>query len=259
MAVRPAPPAPKPAPAPKRPDSRPVPRVVTSAHPRPGARLLRLYRTTIGKKAVMAVTGIVFLLFLVAHMIGNLKIFYGRAEYDAYAAWLRTMGAPAVPHRWALTIGEIILVACVILHVGSAAELALRARRARPVRYQGGRPKQGYASRTMRVGAILVTAFIVYHLLDLTFRLANPRGIAGDPYGNVVADFHNPVVTIFYAVCLIVLGLHIRHGVWSAMATLGRSNDRREKGIHAFALSFAVVLIAGFLAVPFGVVIGVVH
>jgi succinate dehydrogenase / fumarate reductase, cytochrome b subunit len=251
--------APTAPPAPKRPDARPAPRVVTSAQPRTGSRLLRLYRTSIGKKAVMAVTGIVFLLFLIAHMIGNLKVFYGRAEYNAYAAWLRTMGAPAVPHRWALTIIEIVLVVCVLLHIGSAAELALRARRARPVRYHGGRPKQGYASRTMRVGAILVVLFVIYHLLDLTFRVANPKGIAGDPYDNVVADFNNPVVTIFYAVALIVLGLHIRHGVWSALQTLGRSNDRREKAINVFAIAFAVVLIAGFLAVPFGVVIGVVH
>jgi succinate dehydrogenase / fumarate reductase cytochrome b subunit len=192
-------------------------------------------------------------------MIGNLKIFYGRADYDAYAAWLRTMGAPAVPYRWALTILEVILALCVLLHVGSAMELALRARRARPVRYYGGRPKQGYASRTMRVGAILVVLFVIYHLLDLTFRVANPKGIAGDPYDNVVADFHNPVVTIFYAVCLIVLGLHIRHGVWSAMATLGRSNDYREKAINVFAIAFSLVLTIGFLVVPFGVVIGVVH
>ncbi|HEX6450087.1 MAG TPA: succinate dehydrogenase cytochrome b subunit [Trebonia sp.] len=251
--------APTAPPAPKHPDARPVPRVVTSAQPRTGSRTLRLYRTTIGKKAVMAVTGIVFLLFLIAHMIGNLKIFYGRAEFNAYAAWLRTMGAPAVPHRWALTIIEIVLVVCVLLHIGSAAELALRARRARPVRYHGGRPKQGYASRTMRVGAILVTLFVIYHLLDLTFRVANPKGIAGDPYDNVVADFNNPVVTIFYAVALIVLGLHIRHGVWSALQTLGRSDDRREKAINVFAIAFAVVLIGGFLAIPFGVVIGVVH
>ncbi|HEX4831006.1 MAG TPA: succinate dehydrogenase cytochrome b subunit [Trebonia sp.] len=231
---------------------------MTSAHPRTGSRTLRLYRTTIGKKAVMAVTGIVFLLFLVAHMIGNLKVFYGRADYDGYAAWLRTMGSPAIPHRWALTILEVILVACVLAHIGSAAELALRARRARPVRYQGGRPKQGYASRTMRTGAILVVIFVLYHLLDLTFRVLNPKGIAGDPYGNVVADFSNGWVTAFYVICLLVLGLHIRHGVWSAAQTLGRSNARRERGLNAFAIAFSAVLTGGFLAVPFGVLIGVV-
>jgi succinate dehydrogenase / fumarate reductase cytochrome b subunit len=246
-------------PARKRPDARPVPRVVTSAQPGTGSRLLRLYRTSIGKKAVMAVTGIVFLLFLVAHMLGNLKVFLGRADYNSYAAWLRTMGAPAVPHRWALTILEIVLVACVALHVGSATELALRARRARPVRYAGGRPRQGYASRTMRTGAILIALFVVYHLLDLTFRVANPRGIAGDPYDNMVADFRHPVVTIFYVICLVVIGLHIRHGVWSALQTLGRSNARRQHAIDVFAIAFSVLLIAGFLAVPFGVVIGVVH
>jgi succinate dehydrogenase / fumarate reductase cytochrome b subunit len=251
--------APTAPPAPKRPDQRPVPRVVTSAQPRTGSRVLRLYRTTIGKKAVMAVTGIVFLLFLIAHMIGNLKVFYGRADYNAYAAWLRTMGAPAIPHRWALTIIEIILVVCVLLHIGSAVELAMRARRARPVRYHGGRPKQGYASRTMRTGAILIVIFVIYHLLDLTFRVINPKGIAGDPYDNVVADFSNGWVVAFYTICLLVLGFHIRHGVWSALQTLGRSNARRQRAVNIFAIVFSVLLIAGFLVVPFGVVGGLVH
>jgi succinate dehydrogenase / fumarate reductase cytochrome b subunit len=239
---------------------RPAPRPVTvSSQPHAGSRLLILYRTTIGKKAVMAVTGIVFLLFLIGHMIGDLKIFYGKADYNAYAAWLRTMGAPAVPHRWALTILEIVLVASVLLHIGSAAELTLRARRARPVKYLGGSPKQGYASRTMRTGAVLIVIFVVYHLLDLTFRVINPKGIAGDPYDNVVADFSNGWIVAFYAVCLIVLGLHVRHGVWSALQTLGRSNARRQRAINIFAVVFSVILMDGFLAVPFGVVIGVVH
>ena len=232
---------------------------MTSAQPRHGSRLLRLYRTTIGKKAVMAVTGIVFLLFLVLHMLGNLKIFLGRADYDNYAAWLRTMGSPALPVNTGLIILDVILVVCVLLHIGSAVELALRARRARPVRYYGGRPKQGYASRTVRTGAILIVVFIVYHLLDLTALVVNPKGVPGDPYGNVVADFQNPLVTAFYVICLVVIGWHIRHGVWSALQTLGRSNARRQRAINVFAIVFSVVLIGGFLAVPFGVVIGVVH
>jgi succinate dehydrogenase / fumarate reductase cytochrome b subunit len=229
------------------------PLVKPSAKPRP--RALSLYRTTIGKKAVMAVTGIVFLLFLIAHMLGNLKIFIGRADYNAYAGWLRNAGAPALPHRTLLTTIEIVLVICAVLHVGSAAELALRARRARPVKYQGGRPKQGYASRTMRTGAILIALFVIYHLLDLTARVLNPRGIVGDPYDNVVADFRNPYITAFYVICLLVLGLHIRHGVWSALQTLGRGGARWQKA----SIAFAAVLTGGFLAVPFGVVIGVVH
>jgi succinate dehydrogenase / fumarate reductase cytochrome b subunit len=233
--------------------------VTTSSRPRPGSRLLRLYRTTIGRKAVMAVTGIVFLLFLIAHMLGNFKVFTGKADYDSYAAWLRSLGAPAVPHRTLLTALEVALVLSAALHIGSAAELALRARRARPVRYAGGRPPQGYASRTVRTGAVLVVVFVVYHLLDLTFLAVNPKGIPGDPYDNVVADFRNPAITAFYVICLLVLGLHIRHGVWSALQTLGRSNARRQRGIHIFAVGFSVLLTGGFLAVPFGVVIGVIH
>jgi succinate dehydrogenase / fumarate reductase cytochrome b subunit len=124
----------------------------------------------------MAVTGLVLVLFLIAHMIGHLKIFYGKADYNAYAVWLQSMGAPAVPHRWALTVIEIVLGVSVALHIGSAAELALRARRARPVRYAGGRPRQGYASRTMRTGAVLVVViFVAYHLPDLTFLSSTAR------------------------------------------------------------------------------------
>ena len=234
------------------------PPIRTSAQPRPGSRLIRLYRTTIGKKAVMAVTGIVFLLFLIAHMIGNLKIFVGKADYNSYAAWLRDAGAPALPHRALLTAIEVILAISVALHVGAATELAIRARRARPVRYSGGRPKQGYASRTMRTGAILIVIFVSYHLLDLTARVFNPRGIVGDPYDNVVSDFRNPWITVFYVICLLVLGLHIRHGVWSALATLGRNSVRRQKSINLFAVAFSTVLIAGFLAVPLSIAFGMV-
>jgi hypothetical protein len=114
----------------------------------------------------------------------ELKIFYSKADYNAYAVWLQSMGAPAVPHRWALTVIDIVLGVSVALHIGSAAELALRARRARPVRYAGGRLRQGYASRTMRTGAVLVVIFVAYHLLDLTFLVINRKGIAGDPDGS---------------------------------------------------------------------------
>jgi succinate dehydrogenase / fumarate reductase cytochrome b subunit len=233
--------------------------VARSSQPSQGARLLLLYRTTIGKKSVMAVTGIVFLLFLITHMIGNLKIFFGPAEYNGYAAWLRSMFSPPLPHRWALSILEITLGVCVLLHIGSAAELALRARRARPVGYQGGRPKQGYASRTMRTGAILIVIFVIYHLLDLTFRVINPKGIEGNPYANVVADFNNGWVVAFYTISMLVLGFHIRHGVWSALQTLGQSNARRQRTINIFAIAFSVLLIAGFLIVPFAVLGGLVH
>lgn len=207
----------------------------------------------------MAVSGIVFLLFLTAHMLGNLKIFLGKADYNNYAAWLRTMGSPAVPPDTGLAILDVILVVCVLLHIGSAVELALRARRARPVRYAGGRPPQSYASRTVRAGAILIVVFIVYHLLDLTALVANPKGIPGDPYDNVVADFRDPAVTIFYTVCLIIIGLHIRHGIWSAAQTLGWGNARREKAVNVAAIAFSVILIGGFLAVPLGVMTGAVR
>jgi succinate dehydrogenase / fumarate reductase cytochrome b subunit len=233
--------------------------VARSSQPSQGARLLRLYRMTIGKKAVMAVSGIIFVLFLILHMLGNLKIFIGRTDYNNYAAWLRTMGSPALPVNTGLIIIDVILIVCVLLHIGSAVELALRARRARPVEYQGGSAPQSYATRTLRTGAILIVIFIVYHLLDLTSLTINPKGIPGNPYANVVADFQNGWVVAFYTICLIVIGFHIKHGIWSACQTLGWGNGRRERPIKIFATVFSVLLIAGFLMVPFGVLGGLVH
>ena len=126
----------------------------------------------------MAVTGGVLVLYLVAHMIGNLKIFLGRAAYDHYAGWLRTMGEPALPHRTVLTFIEVVLVAAVVLHVWSAVALTRRARRARPVRY-AARPKAartGTPTHVMRYGGVVIALFVVWHLLDLTFGAVNPAG-----------------------------------------------------------------------------------
>ena len=141
-------------------------------------RSARLYRSSVGKKAVMAVTGAVLVLFLVGHMAGNLKIFLGRAAFDHYAHWLRTIGEPAIPHRVFLSAMEAVLVVAVALHMWSAVSLARRARRARPVRYAARpRAREGrYATHVMRYGGVVILLFVVWHLLDLTFGAVNPKG-----------------------------------------------------------------------------------
>lgn len=221
----------------------------------------RLYRSSVGKKAVMAVTGAILVLFLVAHMIGNLKVIMGRGAFDHYASWLRTVGEPGVPHRAVLTALEVVLTVAVVLHIWSAAALARQARRARPVRY-AARPKareHRYATHVMRYGGVVILLFVVWHLLDLSIGAVNPAGSA-DAYGKVVADFAPSrwYITAFYVIAVVMVGLHLRHGLWSAVQTLGWGRQRRYRSLHLFADVVAAALGAGFVAVPVLVTIGVV-
>ncbi|GLW07446.1 succinate dehydrogenase [Microtetraspora sp. NBRC 13810] len=215
-----------------------------------------------GKKAVMAVTGAIMVLYLVAHVVGNLKIFYGADTFNEYAHWLRTVGEPAVPPRTVLTIVEIVLSVSVLLHMWSAISLARRARRARPVKYAARRKSQasGYAVRTMRYGGVIILLFLIWHLLDLTFGAVNPAGAEGLPYDRIVQGFAAGrwPVTVFYVVALVMLGLHLRHGMWSAFQTLGLAHGRGYRPLKVTAAAVAVVLVLGFLSVPLAVTFGVV-
>ncbi len=191
------------------------------------------------KKVVMAVSGIIMLLFLIAHMIGNLHVFQGAASFNDYSHWLREFGEPALPPRTILTAIEIGLLVSVVAHIWAAVALWRQAKRARPVAYVTKKSvAQSYASRTMRWGGVIIAGFIVYHILDLTFGTANPEGTDSTPYERLVASFQNPFATTVYVVTLILLGLHLRHGIWSATQTLGQSNRRRERTVNAFATGF---------------------
>jgi succinate dehydrogenase / fumarate reductase cytochrome b subunit len=215
--------------------------------------------SSVFKKVVMAVSGIILVLYLIAHMIGNLKVFAGRESFNSYSHWIRTIGEPAVPAQTTLTIIRIVLLAAVIAHIWAAISLWRQAKRARPNGYVTKKAvAQSYASRTMRWGGVIVGLFVVYHILDLTMGVANPEGPGTTPYDRLVAGFSNPLITAVYVIALILLGMHLRHGIWSATQTLGQSNKRREKTVNLFALAFSVVLIGGFLLVPFSVLFGLV-
>ncbi|MEU5783034.1 succinate dehydrogenase cytochrome b subunit [Micromonospora lupini] len=218
-------------------------------------------RSNVGLKAVMAVTGILLVLFLIVHMLGNLKIFTGETSFDHYAHWLRDIGTPLLPHTWYLWIQRTVLTVAVVAHIVAATVLARRARAARPVRYAHRKKVRGsYAARTMRWGGVIILLFVIYHILDLTTGHLNPQGDASNPYGNVVADFapERWYVTLFYTLAIVTVGFHLRHGAFSAFRSLGQQTPRGERRARAGALVLAVALCAGYLVVPFAVLTGLV-
>jgi len=223
------------------------------ARPRRGG----LVGTTIGRKAVMAVSGFLMLAFLIVHMLGNLKFFLGAADFDHYAAWLRTIGEPLLPHGWYLWIQRGVLIVVVAAHFVSAYLLTRQGGRARPVKYQHRPYRSSYAAHTMRWGGVVILLFVIYHILDLSTLTLNPAGVPGQVYGNVAADFSHWYVTAAYVVAMIALGIHVDHGFWSAAHTLGVHRERSERIYKTIAHVLAIALTVGFVSVPILVQIGV--
>ncbi|WP_189881536.1 succinate dehydrogenase [Streptomyces xantholiticus] len=232
----------------------------TERRTEPQPSMTRIFwRSTVGKKTVMALSGLIMLGYLVAHVMGNLKIFFGPGEFNAYGHWLRTMGAPVLHHSWALWIVRVGLLAAVIGHAVSAYQLSRRDIKARPTAYVHKRPRASYATRTMRWGGIILALFIVWHILDLTTGTVHVGGFEeGRPYQNVVDTFSTWYGNVIYIVAMLAVGLHVRHGFWSAAQTLGAGNARRDRALKAMANGLALVLTAGFVSVPVAVMTGVV-
>ncbi|MFB9332812.1 succinate dehydrogenase cytochrome b subunit [Actinoplanes octamycinicus] len=212
-------------------------------------------------KIIMAVSGILLVLFLFVHMAGNLKIFLGATDFDHYAHWLRSIGTPLLPDTWYLWIQRAVLTLAVLAHIYTAAVLTARARKARPVKY-AHRPKvQGsYAARTMRWGGVIVLLFVIYHILDLTTGNLNPNGDKAHPYMNVVADFapERWYVTLFYTLAIVAVGFHLAHGIFSAARTLGQQTMKGQRRAKYIAIALSLVLVVGYLSVPFAVLTGLV-
>jgi len=232
---------------------------LTTQQPQRRAPKTGRFSSSVVKKAVMAVSGIIMILFLIAHMIGNLHVYRGAESFNDYSHWLRNFGEPAFPPRTLLTLIEVVLVVSVVAHMWSAISLWRQAKRARPVAYvTKKRVQQSYASRTVRWGGVILFFFIVWHLLDMTFGAVNPDGPDSTPYDRLVASFSNVPITLFYVISLVLLGFHLRHGIFAATQTLGQTNKRRERAVNAFAIAFSTLLIAGYLVVPATVVFGLV-
>ena len=199
-------------------------RVVIDIRTHPTGGDATLWRSTIGKKAVMAVTGLIMVLFLLLHMLGNLKTSSGPAtSMRPTPAWLRTIGEPVLRGVWFLWIQRAVLLVAVVLHVVCAAELSKRDRSARPTPYaHGPGNRASFATDTMRWGGVIIGLFIVWHLLDLTAGVTNPDFERGRPYHNVVVDFQVWWINLVYIVGVVMVGLHINDGFLERDPDAGR-------------------------------------
>ncbi len=223
------------------------------------AAALAFTRTTIGKKMLMAITGAIGYGFVIGHMAGNLHIFEGPEEFNAYAEGLRSIGAPFVPHTGLLWIARIILLAAVITHVYLAIELTRQDQASRPVRYGTKNTVQAsFASKTLRYGGTAIFFFIIYHLMHLTWGIVNPGFRQDDAYHNVVVGFANPIVVVVYLIAMAALALHLYHGVWSLFQSLGLNSARTNGLWRGLAVVSAVLLFVGFSIVPLSVLTGIV-
>jgi succinate dehydrogenase / fumarate reductase, cytochrome b subunit len=211
--------------------------------------------SSIGKKVVMAVTGIILFGFVVGHMLGNLQVYLGPTALNHYAETLRAV--PAL--LWAV---RAVLAASAALHVWAAASLTRMNLQARPIGYRQRQNREStVASRTMRWSGILLLVFIVYHLMHFTFGTpgVHPSFVRGDVYHNFVTGLRVAPVAAFYLAATLALGFHMYHGVWSMLQTLGLSHPRYDHLRHRFAAAITAVVVAGNLSFPIAVLARVIR
>ena len=220
------------------------------------------YRSALGKKAVMAATGIFIFGWVFGHMVGNAKMYMGAEHFNEYAKWLRTMGAPALPPSAGLWIVRILFIAAVWFHIQAATQLTLLNWSARPIDYRDrGYAIASYASRTMRWGGVLIALFFLYHLAHLTWgwHVAPSPFVEGDPYRNVVAGFQVWWVSGIYVAANLALGLHLFHGLWAMFNSLGLAHERFNPWKTYFATTFAIIVAGVNISFPIAVLMGIVH
>jgi succinate dehydrogenase / fumarate reductase cytochrome b subunit len=209
----------------------------------------------------MAVSGIIFIGFVLAHMYGNLKAFAGHDAYNTYAEHLREFGEPMLPHTGFLWVLRLVLLVSLVVHVFAAVALWRRARRARTVKYVVKKNNHStWASHLMRWGGLTLLLFIIWHLLNFTIGKINVQGgSTNDPYNLLVDSFDTWWLTLIYLFAMAMLGAHLHHGIWSSMQTLGLTNNERSRArAKTTGFVLAVVIAGGFSLVPIFVLAGVI-
>lgn len=230
-----------------------------ATNPRSVTGVPGFYRTSIGKKAVMAVTGFILYGFVLLHMVGNLKIFYGADYINDYSRFLREVFTPVFPHEGVLWLLRVVLAASVGLHLWSAISLTRTDLASRPVGYAKKKDQAtSYASRTMRWGGVIIALFVIYHLLDLTLGTVNPGYVEGNVHRNMIASFSLWYVSAFYILAVVALGVHLFHGVWSMFQSIGWNGPGVDRIWRGLAAVTAAAFIIGNSSVPLAVLTGLV-
>ncbi|MFD1246628.1 succinate dehydrogenase cytochrome b subunit [Nocardioides ginsengisoli] len=224
----------------------------------------RAARSTIALKLLMAASGLLFIAFVLGHMYGNLKAFAGEETFNEYAHHLRVLGEPLLPYSGFLWIMRVGLLVALVVHVGSAVALARRAAKARPVKYAVKKNNgSSFSSRTMRWGGVTILIFIVWHLLNFTIVKINPsNGDTGgeNPYRLLVDTFDTPWMTVIYLLAMAALALHLHHGTFSSLQTLGFTNSATSRArARAAGWVVAIVVAGGFSLVPLSVLVGIIE
>lgn len=214
-----------------------------------------MWRSTIGKKTIVAVTGTVLVAYLVLHMVGNLNSLFGpggaEPRIDEYAEWLRTFGEPLIPYEGIVWVVRAILLGAVIVHIVGVLQLNARNRAARPADFPAKRIGRSWESRLMLVSGLLLLAFIVFHILQFTTLTIDVTPLEkGALYANVYNAFQEWYFVAIYLAALVLVGMHLRHGIWSVCQTLGLDSPERNFGIRMGASALTVVIVIGFALVP---------
>jgi succinate dehydrogenase / fumarate reductase cytochrome b subunit len=236
---------------------------VAPVHPRsrrPAPWPVAFYRSAVGKKWVMALTGIALMGYVFFHLLGNLKVYLGAEDINHYGEWLRQLLVPFLPRTVTLWLLRIGLTLAFVFHIHAAASLTLTNRRARADNvYVSRRDWQAAnaASRSMRYTGVIILLFVIFHLSDLTWGTTNPDFVRGDVYRNMVASFDRPLIAAIYVVANLALGLHLFHGSWSMFQSLGLNNPKWNSWRRSFAIGFAAVVTLGNLSFPIAVQTGV--
>jgi succinate dehydrogenase / fumarate reductase cytochrome b subunit len=217
--------------------------------------MLEYWRSTIGKKQFVAVTGVILVGYLILHMLGNLNSVFGpgsdQARVDWYAHWLRDVGEPLLPHSAILWIVRAILLSALVIHVTGIAQLTKRNKEARPVKYPAKRLGRSIEATAMLLTGALLLAFIVFHVMQFTTLSIDVTPVKeGAVYSNLYYAFQKWYFVVIYLAALILVGMHLRHGVWSFFQTLGLDNPSRNPKLRHGTTAFVIVLVIGFGAIP---------
>ena len=224
--------------------------------------MVRARRSTIVWKIAMALTGVIFIAYVLAHMYGNLKVFGGQDAFDTYAEHLREFGEPILPHAGFLWLIRVVLIVSLLVHAVAAYRLWARAAGARSHRYAMKKAtKSTLSSRTMRWGGTAILLFVVFHLLNLTTRTITPGGDSDSPYQRMLNTFapENWWMVVIYLLAMVALGMHLRHGVFSAAQTLGYTSSQSARAFwNRAGWTVAVIVAGGFALVPLSIILGLV-